>query len=142
MLLRRTVTANPIEGGDALRSEVERTLASAHVLEELRLLPALRAGTSGLRAELVPIAERLLGAEGAATAVRVGIDSSDTGAVAAAAAAEVERWQSVAAHPLTTPAGGHAAQVLARTAEGLLLATTTETHDLAHSPDPETTTLL
>ena len=141
VLLRRTVVAHPIAGGDALRAEVERTLSSAHVFEELRLLPALRGGTSGLRADLVPLAERLLGVDGVNASARVGLDTAEPGELAAAAEAEVKRWQSVAAHPLTTPAGGHAAQVLVRTAEGLLLAVTSKTHDHDHSPNPETTTL-
>jgi hypothetical protein len=151
VLLRRTLAAHPFPGAQAVRADVERTLASAHVLEELRLLPALRAGTSGLRAELVPQAERLLGAAGSDVATRLGVsptsggaDAGDGGteALVAAAAREVERWQSVAAHPLTSPAGSHAAQVLARTAEGLLLATGSEIFPPAHPIDPDMRTPL
>ena len=155
-LLRRTVLANPIGAGDAIRSEVERTLASAHVLEELRLLPALRAGTSGLRAELVPQAERLLGSSGTSIEARLGFDTTTIGTnaepvavsnaeLAERASAEVVRWQSVAAHPLTSPTASHAAQVLARTAEGLAAEATRDTGRTAppndaHVMDRETTT--
>jgi GTPase SAR1 family protein len=143
ILLRRTVIANPIDGGETIRAEVERTLASAHVLEELRLLPALRAGTSGLRGDLVPLAERLLGGGGSSMEVRLGLDQTTdapaASSAAAVASAEVERWQSVAAHPLTSPAGRHAAQVLSRTAEGLALAVTAETGRSAHPNQQETT---
>lgn len=126
VMLRRTVAAHPIDAASSVLAEVERTLASAHVLEELRLLPALRAGTSGLRPELVAAAEQLLGAGGAAIGTRLGCDSDEPAEVAAAAAEAVERWQTVAAHPLTSPGAAHAAQVLARTAEGLLLGLTAE----------------
>jgi hypothetical protein len=126
VLLRRMLVEYPVDGGQAILASVERTLASAHVLEELRLLPALRSGASGLRAELVPVAERLLGAEGPSAAQRLGLDEADPAAVRDAASREVERWQGVAAHPLSAPAAVHAAQVLARTAEGLLLAAQVE----------------
>lgn len=130
VLLRRTLADQPVGGGDQLLAAVEATLASAHVLEELRLLPALRSGATGIRADLVPVAERLLGAEGGSPAARLGIgddDAHDPSVVAAAAAAEAARWQSLAAHPLTAPAAGHAAQVLARTAEGLAASAFVET---------------
>lgn len=155
ILLRRTVLANPIGAGDAIRAEVERTLSSAHVLEELRLLPALRAGTSGLRADLVPHAERLLGGAGTSVEARLGLGTADadvdtdtsgsstprsTTDLAARASGEVAHWQSVAAHPLTSPTASHAAQVLARTAEGLAAAAVAETGQSAHPIDQETNT--
>ncbi len=127
VLLRRTLAEHPVAGGDAIIASVERTLASAHVLEELRLLPALRSGATGLRADLLPAAERLLGADGPSAAQRLGLDGEGTDEVLAAAGEEIRQWQAVAVHPLSSPAAVHAAQVLARTAEGLLLAAQVET---------------
>jgi hypothetical protein len=143
VLLRRTLADQPVPGGDQLRAAVEQTLASAHVLEELRLLPALRSGAIAIRPDLVPVAERLLGSEGGSPADRLGLDTDDTAAddpavLVAAATAEAARWQSVAAHPLTSPAAGHAAQVLARTAEGILASVAAETHRDLHPLDTPT----
>ena len=136
VLLRRTLTAQPVAGGDPLLAALEQTLASAHVLEELRLLPALRSGATGIRADLVPAAEKLLGSDGASAAARLGLDTDDPAELAAAAAAEAARWQALAAHPLTTPATGHAVQVLARTAEGILASATAETAETTTAPEP------
>lgn len=130
VLLRRTLADQPVPGGEQLTAAVEATLASAHVLEELRLLPALRSGATGIRADLVPLAERLLGGEGGSPAARLGLDADDPHGIAAAAAEEAARWQSLAAHPLTAPAAGHAAQVLARTAEGLAASALVEMQEI------------
>ena len=91
VLLRRMLTDHPVAGADRMLVEVERTLASAHVLEELRLLPALRAGATGLRAELIPAAERLLGADGPTPADRLGLEAPDADRIGASAAEAVER---------------------------------------------------
>jgi hypothetical protein len=120
VLLRRTLTHRPHPDAKALLTQVERTVASAHVLEELRLLPALRSETLGLRRELIPEAERLLGADGPTAAARLGLDDdADPATIAAEVTRVVQRWQVVAAHPLSSPAVAHAARVLARSAEGL-----------------------
>lgn len=141
ILLRRTLRDRPVPGGgdSGLLVDVERTLASTHVLEELRLLPALRSGSLGLRSDLVPAAERLLGAEGPGAAARLGLAGTDPSPalVVAEAGRAVERWQAVAAHPLSSPAVAHAARVLARTAEGILAGRP----DPGSDPDPPPLTL-
>ena len=135
LLLRRTLVRHPDAGAAGLLRTVEGALASAHVLEELRLLPALRSDALALRPDQAALAERLLGGAGASTAARLGVDE-DAGrdAVVAAATGEAARWHGVAAHPLSAPAVVHAASVLARTAEGLATVPTTD-------PPPSAVTL-
>ena len=105
---------------DGWRVEAERITAGAHELAELHLLLELRSSNVLPTADL-PGVERLLGAFGPGATTRLGLapDASPS-AIESTARAEIERWRRAAVHPLSSPAFAHAAEVLARTAEGLL----------------------
>ena len=61
------------DGSDALGAELERITAGAHDLVELRVLDLVRSGAIPVREEERDAVERLLGAEGARPASRLGL---------------------------------------------------------------------
>lgn len=109
----------PVDQSARLEAELERVEAGAHAFAELRLLNALRAGALELPES--EAAERLLGADGSETAVRLGLDA-DAGQPALLARADAARqtWQKRAENPLSAKEIADASRVLVRTAEGML----------------------
>jgi hypothetical protein len=115
--------AEPRPGHKRLLGGVERILASAHDLRELRLLATLRDQRLGFAAELSAEASRLIGAEGTTAAARLGLDHQ-------AAADELwglgthalSRWQDRADDPLLGPDQRRAATVVVRSCEAILAA--------------------
>jgi hypothetical protein len=104
-----------------LARDVERILAGAHEFAELRLLAALRAGTVTLPKPLVSEAERLLGDEGGAAPVRLGLPpEADPQATRLAALAALRRWHEYAENPAFGRRAADACRVLIRTCEGLV----------------------
>jgi hypothetical protein len=100
---------------------VERILAGAHEFAELRLLSALRSGTVALPKPLVREAERLLGDDGGAAPVRLGLPAAaDTRATRAAALEALRRWHEHAENPALGRRASDACRVLVRTCEGLV----------------------
>lgn len=111
----------PPDGGQ-LASEVERVVANAHELAELRSLNQLRTGGVTGKADDLAALEQLLGAEGGASTIRLGLDpSANPDEVRAAAVAALGRWQRRAEHPLTTPELAAVARTAVRTCEALLV---------------------
>jgi hypothetical protein len=101
--------------------EIERILAGAHELTELRLLSALRSGTVGLPKNTAGEAERLLGDAGAAAAVRLGLPVDVSPAdLELEAFAALERWQRHAVNPMLGRATADACRVVVRSCEGIL----------------------
>jgi len=121
LAIDRVVQRSPRPAAGPLATERERIMAGAHEFVELRTLAALRAGTVRFPAEAVPDAERLLGGDGGAAAVRLGL-SPETPPVELreAALAAVVRWQRRAESPLSSRATADAARVVVRSAEGLV----------------------
>jgi hypothetical protein len=110
------------DGSDALGAELERITAGAHDLVELRVLDLVRSGVIPVRDDERDAVERLLGAEGARPASRLGLAADSSPAeVRAALLAAAARWQRRAENPLTQPKVADAARVLVRTCEGVLL---------------------
>jgi len=103
-----------------LESELEALVASAHELAEVRLLNGLRAGAVDLGDD-AETAERLLGADGMDSHVRLGMPAGATPEdLRAMIAAEHGRWQARAESPFATPTVADAARVLVRSCEGML----------------------
>lgn len=104
-----------------LARDVERILAGAHEFTELRLLSALRSGAVALPKPLVREAERLLGDDGGAAPVRLGLPAEADGqATRAAALAALRRWHEHAENPAYGRRAADACRVLVRTCEGLV----------------------
>jgi hypothetical protein len=112
--------ADPIPASGRLRQEVERLRIGAHELAEIRVLTELRAGQIPAAPEQLAPMDRLLGGDGSAASVRLGLPGD-------APADELRRavdgfhayWRRVARSPLTEPVLARAADVLLRTCEGL-----------------------
>jgi hypothetical protein len=104
-----------------LARDIERILAGAHEFAELRLLSALRAGTVALPKPLVREAERLLGDDGSAAGVRLGLPGeADHRTTRAAALEALRRWHEHAENPAFGRRASDACRVLVRTCEGLV----------------------
>jgi hypothetical protein len=106
---------------DALLRDAERLRASEHEFTEMRVLSALRSRElqtdPARRAEL----ERILGGEGDAPFVRLGLSPEATNAeILAAASEQLGRWRRLADHPLTGRALVDAASAAVRSCEGML----------------------
>ncbi|MFC7432213.1 MULTISPECIES: hypothetical protein [unclassified Agrococcus] len=108
------------EDDASLRWQIDELRAAAHELVEDRLLDEVASGTA---AEVVDAeAARLAGAEGGEARTRLRLPpDADAEGVRVAALAAVEHWQRVAARPGLDSAGRRAADVLQRSAAGLLV---------------------
>jgi hypothetical protein len=105
-----------------LASELERITAAAHEFAEIRLLNALRAGGVKVKPAEAGEMERLLGAEGTAVHVRLGLSpEADTSEVRRALGNAIGRWQRRAESPMSSREVADAARVVIRTCEGLLV---------------------
>ncbi len=111
---------HPRAGTDPLTRQIERVLAGAHELAELRLLNALQTGAVSLRQDELAEAERLLGGTGGSPAARLGLDpDADPTQMRACALQALGRWQRRAESPLSTRPTADACRILIRTCEGL-----------------------
>jgi predicted GTPase len=106
-------------GGAELAAAIERVQAGAHEFAEIRLLNALRLGVIPARPDELRDLERLLGADGADTHARLGLDDGDDSQVRTRLGEELVRWQRRAENPLSTPELQDACRVAMRTCEGL-----------------------
>jgi len=113
--------ARPRQGTDHLAASLERLQANAHEFRELRLLSALRTAGLDLPAGLAAEAEQLIGGQGAAAHLRLGLEpGSEPAALAAEARRRLTRWRAVAESPLTARAAVEACRVVIRSCEGVL----------------------
>ena len=106
--------------GEALAAEVERVVAGAHELAEIRLLNALRAGAVDVSAEETALMERLLGANGSSAAARLGLpEGSSDEELQVALTEELTRWQRRAENPLSSRDVADASRDIVRTLSGI-----------------------
>jgi hypothetical protein len=109
LLVERILREQPRPEAHHLAGDVERILAGAHEFRELRL-PDVRSD-----------AERLLGAYGAATPNRLGLEpDADPAQLREAVIAALARWQRRAESPLSDRAASDRARVVVRSCEGML----------------------
>lgn len=121
LALRPLVADVPGAAGERLRGEVERILAGAHELAELRLLAEHRAGHVTLPTDDAVEVERLLGANGTTPAARVGLPpEAEPGEIRAALLAAIARWRAREESPVATRDQALAARTLVRSCEGAL----------------------
>lgn len=110
--------------GGTLRHDIDRILAGAHELAELRLLGALRSGVVTLPTSTVTEAERLLGESGTAAAARLGLPlDAGTDELREAAFSALDRWRRHAVNPMITRPTAEACRVVIRSCEGILATT-------------------
>ena len=121
LLVERILRDQPRAEAHHLAGEVERILAGAHEFRELRLLAELRAPHVTLPSDARSEAERLLGAHGASTPNRLGLEpNADPGQLREAVIAALARWRRRAESPLSDRAASDRARVVVRSCEGML----------------------
>jgi hypothetical protein len=121
LLVERILREQPHPEARYLAGDVERILAGAHEFRELRLLAELRAPHVALPPDVRSDAERLLGAHGAATPNRLGLEpDADPAQLREAVIAALARWQRRAESPLSDRAASDRARVVVRSCEGML----------------------
>ncbi|HEX2297033.1 MAG TPA: GTP-binding protein, partial [Pseudonocardiaceae bacterium] len=121
LAIEQVLREEPRPGWERLAGDVERILAGAHEFREQRLLVALRSGTVTLPGPVLAEAQRLLGGEGAAAALRLGLEPQTQPEELRAAALEaLRRWQRRAENPLSTRAVVDVCRAVVRSCEGLL----------------------
>ncbi|MDQ0767811.1 hypothetical protein QF031_000560 [Pseudarthrobacter defluvii] len=111
----------PRQGTENLAAALERLQANGHEFRELRLLAALRTTGVELAPELAAEAERLIGGQGAAAHLRLGLPPGcGPQALAEEARRCLTRWRAAAESPLTARSAGEACRVVIRSCEGML----------------------
>jgi hypothetical protein len=121
LALDRLTRTEPRPGSEAVATEVEEIIASAHPFRELRILSAIRAGWVDGKSDVVAELERLIGGGGAATHQRLGLPAdADHATLTSAASEALARWQRRAESPLTSHELAVAARVAIRSCEGML----------------------
>jgi hypothetical protein len=122
--LEFVLRAEPRQGARKLTADLERALASAHDLHELRLLAALQTGRTTLPGGLEAEAIRIIGGEGTDPVARLGMDfEPDERSLRLAVTDVLRRWQDRAANPALDTGQRLAAGVVVRSCEGMLATT-------------------
>ena len=122
LALESVLHEHPTPDGDVLSSELERLTSAAHEFAEIRLLNALRAGGIKIKPAEAGEMERLLGAEGGAVHIRLGLPAeADVSEVRRALGNAIGRWQRRAESPMSSRDVADAARVVIRSCEGLLV---------------------
>jgi hypothetical protein len=103
-----------------LLAQVEQVVSEAHEFRELRLLAGLRAGRTGLPAEMAVEARRLAGGAGASVSERLGLPAeAPPDQLRSQAWSAEERWRRLSQSPQSARPR-QAAQVVQRSCEAIL----------------------
>ncbi|HEX6423464.1 MAG TPA: dynamin family protein [Acidimicrobiales bacterium] len=122
LALESVLHEHPTPDRDLLSSELERITSGAHEFAEVRLLNAVRAGGIKIKPAEAGEMERLLGAEGSAAHIRLGLPAeADVSEVRRALGNAIARWQRRAESPMSSRDVADAARVVIRSCEGLLV---------------------
>jgi hypothetical protein len=121
MAVDHVLRREPLPQSRALLAEVERILAGSHEFVEMRLLAAIRSSSVSIPDAYRTEAERLLGANGAGPAQRLGlVDDTDPQMLRAVTVETLERWRRLSEHPVYARAFKDAARTVVRSCEGIL----------------------
>ena len=118
--LARQIAAKDPAAAQQIESTVEAIEASAHEFAELRLAHLVLSGAVKFSDDEIDEARRMTSGGDAHQRLGLGPDAVATD-VQAAALAGVERWRTRGASPMATPTLRDAAEVMARSYEGLYL---------------------
>lgn len=110
----------PRPGAEHVAAEAERIFAGAHEFREQRLLAALRSGAVTFPGKVLAEAERLLGGDGPAAELRLGLRGEPED-LRAAALDSLNSWRRRAESPLCSRAMVDACRVVVRSCEGVLV---------------------
>jgi hypothetical protein len=111
----------PRPGTSSLVAELERVLAGAHELRELRLLATLSAGHPVFPEDLGAEARQLIGGDGVSLPARLGLAEEPTSTGLRYAIIDaLRRWREQAENPILDLSARDAAATIVRTCEGML----------------------
>ncbi len=123
VVLQSVLRDDPIDATPDLAFDLERVQAGAHEFTELRLFNAFRSGAVTFRPDEEEEVDRLLGSNGTAPAVRLGLpEDAEPEQLRAALLDTIARWRQRAESPMTSRDVVDASAVLVRSCEGMLLA--------------------
>lgn len=112
---------SPREGTGHLAAVLERLQINAHEFRELRLLATLRTAGVTMKHELAAEAEQIIGGEGVAAHLRLGLHPDATpDEISAEAYRVLHKWRLVAENPLTDRAALDVCRIVVRSCEGVL----------------------
>ncbi len=115
------VRERPVAGSQTLAAAVEEVIAAAHPFNELRVLSSMRAGWVTGKPTVLAELERVVGGDGGAAHIRLGLsEETDPSELTTAAQEALLRWQRRAANPLTGRQLAIASEVAVRSCEGVL----------------------
>ena len=133
LAIEAAVRALPEVAPPGLAADLERISASAHQLNELRLINLIRANAVTAKPADIIEMERILGTSGTGVADRLSLPAGpdgpagpagpagpDAARVIQAAQATLIKWQRKAESPLSTQDATVAARIVVRTCEGIL----------------------
>jgi len=113
--------AEPKPAARKIVMDLERIVASAHDVRELRLLAALQGGRTRLPGALEPEASRIVGGLGTAVQARLGLEEEvDETEQRYLVADLLAKWREQAANPVLDQDQRRAATVVVRSCEGML----------------------
>ncbi|WP_022884817.1 dynamin family protein [Glaciibacter superstes] len=113
--------AHPRAGTQQLAASIERIQSSAHEFRELRLLAAARTAGLPVAPELAEEAERLIGGQGVALPIRLGVaEDAPAAELRSVAMAALQRWRTLAESPATDRAGAEVCEIVVRSCEAAL----------------------
>ncbi|MEO8282477.1 MAG: dynamin family protein [Pseudarthrobacter sp.] len=112
---------SPRDGAAHLEAALERLHINAHEFRELRLLATLRTTGIALKHPLAAEAERVIGGDGMAVHLRLGLPPEASPEDISTAAHQIlHRWRLVSENPLTDRSALDACRVVMRSCEGIL----------------------
>ncbi|MCU1434188.1 MAG: GTP-binding protein [Pseudarthrobacter sp.] len=112
---------SPRDGAGHLATALERLQINAHEFRELGLLATLRTTGVTLKHELAVEAERIVGGEGVAAHLRLGLQpEASRDEISAEAHRVLHRWRLLAENPLTDRSVLDVCRVVVRSCEGIL----------------------
>ncbi|WNV82118.1 GTPase domain-containing protein [Umezawaea sp. Da 62-37] len=121
LALEVVLRAEPKPAARKIVMDLERIVAGAHDVRELRLLAALQGGRTRLPSALEPEASRLVGGLGTAIQARLGLEyEADETEQRYLIADLLARWREQAANPVLDQDQRRAATVVVRSCEGML----------------------
>jgi hypothetical protein len=124
LAVEQLLRERPRQGTAEIAASLERIVAGAHELRELRLLASVRAPGAGMPRGLADEAERLLGGHGCAPQDRLGLPrDAPVSELRACALEAVVRWRTIAESPMSSRATAEAAHAVVRSCEGVLAGT-------------------
>ena len=133
--LARLVQQRPAPGTEEIRAGIERFTLAAHTLRELSLLAQARSKGLPLADDDAAEAERIIGAEGVTTPVRLGMSlHSDADALRTEVRERIAYWRRLNESPLTDRAASGVCRVVIRSLEAIA-SEVGAARDVRSSPD-------